>query len=225
MTGITATNRANDYSRYVTARMIDFFTVDGMPWPRRLWDVGSILALEELWESGFWQARRVLSPAACDWQRNELRRVIGPDVGLGERDLRREVTTLLNAPLLDPSPARRRLAELIHHARNGTRLLADPRRELEQVAAAFRIGLRRLYRARNIVLHGGSMQGVALRAALRTATPLVGAGLDRLAHAMLTEGLVPLDLAARAEVALNLVDGETGLPITDLLEPRHPTDS
>lgn len=548
---MTPTDRTNDYSRHVTARMIDFFTVDGMPWPRRLWDVGSILALEELWESGFWQARRVLSPAACDWQRNELRRIIGPDVGLGERDLRREITTLLNGPIPDPSPARRRLAELIHHARDGyverwaraaakpeterpkperlartvaahlldlgyapehlggwisglnrdrataaeviksaaelartpahvvevlvvlldvprrelaerldnwldkreviawlkqrehdisglrvgggmryhvraqdpyaaadearqlvdrmtarasflrrsrdgirpaesiwvdghptpipiaspargadvlalvheghlyrvdgprsqiddalelaasvnrgalgpalagawaavesllsdpddpqeeersgkavaadrlaaiiacswpraeltalahrhcppvpdtlsdrlstcttnrersrilatmlasgdaipdlsrsrtrhsdqaaiermTKLLADPRRELGQVAGAFRIALRRLYRARNIVLHGGSTQGVALRAALRTATPLVGAGLDRLAHAMLTEGLAPLDLAARAEVALNLVNGETGLPITDLLEPRRPTDN
>ncbi|MGX7676599.1 hypothetical protein [Plantactinospora sp. DSM 117369] len=529
--------------------MIDFFTVDGMPWPRRLWDVGSILALEELWEAGFWQARRVLSPAACDWQRNELRRVIGPDVGLGERDLRREITTLLNSPLPDPSPARRRLAELIHHGRDGyverwaraaarpaadrpkperlartvaahlldlgytpehlngwisrlsrdratapeviesaaelarsparvfevlvalldvphrqlaeqvdnwlakgdvvawlkqrghdisglrvgggiryhvqardpyaaadearrlvdrmtarasflrrsrdgirpaesiwvdghselipiaspargadvltlvheghlyrvdgartqiddalelaasvnrgalgpalagawaavesllsepddpqeeersgkavaadrlaaiiacswpraeltalahrhapsapdalshqlatcttnrersrvvaamlasgtgipdvsgshsrtrhsdqaalermTKLLADPRRVLGDVAAAFRIALRRLYRARNIVLHGGSMQGVALHAALRTATPLIGAGLDRLAHAMFTEELAPLDLAARAELALQLVEGETGLPITDLLEPRH----
>ncbi|MFE8910838.1 hypothetical protein [Streptomyces globisporus] len=34
-----------------------------------------------------------------------------------------------------------------------------------------------------------------------------------------TEGLDPLDLAARAEVALQLVDDETGLAPVDLLEP------
>lgn len=54
---------ANAYDRHVHARMIDFFTIDGMPWPRRLWDIGSILALEELWEAGAWAAQRVLSPA------------------------------------------------------------------------------------------------------------------------------------------------------------------
>lgn len=99
--------------------MIDFFTLDGTPWPRRLWDIGSLLALEELCESGTWAAQRVLSPAACDWQRSELRGIIGPDVGLGERDLRREITALLNSPLPDPSPAHRRLRKMIDHIRPG----------------------------------------------------------------------------------------------------------
>lgn len=99
--------------------MVDFYTIDGMPWPRRLWDVGSLLALEELWEAGAWAAQRVLSPAACDWQRNELRAVIGPDVGLGVRELRHELTTLLSSRIPEPSPARRRLRELIEHARIG----------------------------------------------------------------------------------------------------------
>ncbi|WP_199869249.1 hypothetical protein [Streptomyces sp. Root63] len=45
------------------------------------------------------------------------------------------------------------------------------------------------------------------------------AGLDRIVHASYTEGLDPLDLAARAEVALQLVDGEIGLATVDLLEP------
>jgi hypothetical protein len=100
-------------------------------------------------------------------------------------------------------------------------LLANPQRQLADVVNAFKIALRRLYRSRNIVLHDASTQGAALRAALRTAVPLVGAGLDRLAHAALVEGLDPLDLAARAELALKLVNGETGLSVVDLLEPRR----
>ncbi|MFJ1914305.1 integrase [Streptomyces sp. NPDC088147] len=99
--------------------MIDYFTDEGTPWARRLWDIGSVLALEELWEAGSWQAQGVLSPAACDWQRAELRALIGPDRGLGERELRKEITALLSAPLPDPSPARRRLREIVDHARSG----------------------------------------------------------------------------------------------------------
>ncbi|AXU16851.1 hypothetical protein [Streptomyces clavuligerus] len=64
-------------------------------------------------------------------------------------------------------------------------------------------------------------QGVALDASLCTAAPLLGAGLDRIVHAFYTETLDPLDLAARAEVAMQLVDGETGLSTVDLLEPPH----
>lgn len=97
--------------------MIDFFTLDGKPWPRRLWDVGSLLALTELHEAGVWERRRVLSAAAVDWQRAELRRVVGPDIGLGAKELRRELDQLLAVRLPDPSPARRRLRELIDHVR------------------------------------------------------------------------------------------------------------
>ncbi|GGK86573.1 hypothetical protein Sme01_40000 [Sphaerisporangium melleum] len=525
--------------------MIDFFKDEGTPWARRLWDVGSLLALDELWEAGTWQAHGVLSPAACDWQRAELRTMIGPDRGLGERELRQEINVLLARPLPDPSPARRRLREIIDHAYQGylerwtaavlspdrpgperfsrtvaahlldlgysknhllawardlysghaetrdiaegaavlargeprsfevlvalsgvphrtlaeplatwlpkeqvmewlrkyahdttgvrpgggflyrlaaldvhgaaeqarqmiermvarssylrhhrggitplpyiwiaghaepiasnppargadvvslvneghlyaiegTRsridealelaapinqgplgpavagawaaieallshpddppeaersgkavaadrlaviiacswpraeltalahhhrprqpddlarriadcgtnrerarcvaealrasgpsvldfsgarskysdapaaqrmaaLMADPRRVLGEVMSTYRVALRRLYRTRNIVLHGGAMRGVALEASLRTAAPLVGAGLDRIVHADQVEGLAPLDLAARAEVAPSLVGGETGLCVVDLLEPR-----
>ncbi|SNY49849.1 hypothetical protein [Paractinoplanes atraurantiacus] len=78
-----------------------------------------MLALEELLEAGFWARHRVLSAAAVDWQRHQLVKVIGPDFGLGDRDLRAELTALLNKPLPDPSPAHRRLREVIAHARSG----------------------------------------------------------------------------------------------------------
>ncbi|MFF3878961.1 integrase [Streptomyces sp. NPDC001978] len=544
---VSASDASDPYARHVLARMADFFTDEGTPWARRLWDIGSVLALEELWEAGHWQAHGVLAATACDWQRNELSALIGPDRGLGDKELRRELTQLLRNPLPDPSPARRRLKEIIGHVRTGylerwaaavsvpveqrakperysrtlaahlldlgysashlqawarglyearattadiadsaaelartparpydvlvalekvprrelaeplehwhekgkvvawlrqhghdttgfragggfvyqftaldafsaaeqarqllermtarsqflrrdrggvvplphiwvaghsqpiplnppargadvltlvneghlyrvagqrsriddalelaaavnrgplapavagawaavesllshpddpklenersgkavaadrmaaiiacswpraeltalahrhkprdadelakniagctmnqerARLVADalrergagaldftgaptkytdrpaaqrmadlvhnPRTVLADVARAFRIALRRLYRTRNIILHGGATQGVALEASLRTAAPLVGAGLDRIVHAAYAEGLDPLDLAARAEVALSLVDGETGLSVVNLLEP------
>ncbi len=107
------------YARRVLARMADFFTDEGTPWPRRLWDIGSVLALEELCEAGHWQAHNVLASSACDWQRNELRALIGPDQGLGERELRREINLLLQNSLVDPSPERRRLKEIIGHVRVG----------------------------------------------------------------------------------------------------------
>ena len=80
------------------------------------------------------------------------------------------------------------------------------------------MSLRRLYRTRNIVLHGGTTQSVAIHASLRVAAPLVGAGLDRIAHAVLADGEHPLNLAARAQLALKLVDGETGLSAAELLD-------
>ncbi|MGI5454313.1 hypothetical protein ACQEWB_14260 [Streptomyces sp. CA-249302] len=107
------------YARHVLARMADYFTDEGTPWARRLWDIGSVLALEELWEAGYWQAHGVLSQTACDWQRNELNALIGPDRGLGDRELRKELTELLKKPLPDPSPTRRRLKEIIGHVRAG----------------------------------------------------------------------------------------------------------
>ncbi|GAB3181008.1 hypothetical protein [Streptomyces incanus] len=107
------------YARHVLARMSDFFADERTPWPRRLWDIGSVLALEELWEAGHWQAHNVLSSSACDWQRHELKAILGRDAGLGDKDLRKEITNLLSKPLLDPSPERRRLKEVIGHLRPG----------------------------------------------------------------------------------------------------------
>ena len=82
----------------------------------------------------------------------------------------------------------------------------------------FRGVLRRLYRQRNIVVHGGTTAAIALDAALRTAAPLVGAGLDRLVHANLISKIEPLGLAARAENSLALVADPLGPTLPDLLE-------
>lgn len=89
-------------------------------------------------------------------------------------------------------------------------LIGAPKTTLRDVLLVVESSLRRLYRQRNIVLHGGSTQSVALSATLRTAAPLVGAGLDRVTYAYLSEGISPLDLAERA--------GAHGAPsVTELL--------
>jgi|SRR5579871_294690 len=75
----------------------------------------------------------------------------------------------------------------------------------------------RLYRQRNLVLHGGKTDGVALRASLRTAAPLVGAGMDRIAHAWYVDGLSPLELAARARISLDTVGSADSRKCVDLL--------
>src|SRR5262249_7221560 len=77
-------------------------------------------------------------------------------------------------------------------------LVTNPGTTLRDVRETVQRCARRLYRQRNIVLHGGDTQAVALLAALRTAAPLVGVGLDRLTHAYLTAQVEPLDLASRA---------------------------
>lgn len=107
------------FAQHVLARLTDYFVVEGIPWTRRLWDVGSILALEELWEACTWQSRKVLAPSAVSWQRAELRRLVGPDAGMGDRELRRELVALLDVGLVDPSPGHRRLRHLIDHAKVG----------------------------------------------------------------------------------------------------------
>lgn len=100
------------HAAHVGARLLDFFA-DTTPWPRRLWDVSSGLALREAQEAGRWQARQVLSPGAVAWYLHALERQLGPDRGLGDGKLRRHVTNLLRSGLAPNSPERRQLGQLL----------------------------------------------------------------------------------------------------------------
>jgi hypothetical protein len=98
------------------------------------------------------------------------------------------------------------------------RLVGDPASVLNDVRGHAQESLRRLYRQRNLVLHGGRTRGVGLEATLRTVAPLVGAGVDRVVHAYLTAKVDPLQTAARAEFELQRA-GRPGAPeVTALLE-------
>lgn len=98
---------------------------------------------------------------------------------------------------------------------------SDLPRGVKAVQSAVQRCLSRLYRQRNLVVHGGMTRAVGSDAALRLAAPLIGAGLDRVAHAMLTGGVSPLELAARARVRLETLRPPTaagGSGVIDLLE-------
>lgn len=97
-------------------------------------------------------------------------------------------------------------------------VLGAPDPQLQNVSRIIQGVFRRLYRQRNIVVHGGNTAAIALDPALRTAAPLIGAGLDRMVHAQLINQVGPLDLAARAENSLALVSNPLGPALTKLLE-------
>jgi len=99
-------------------------------------------------------------------------------------------------------------------------MMKDPRSELDRVKTYVTESLRRLYNQRNLVMHAGTTASVVLDATLRTAPSLVGAGLDRLAHAHFSSGgkADPLDLVARAEVELRLAGTPGGRTLATLLE-------
>lgn len=98
------------------------------------------------------------------------------------------------------------------------RLLADPKHELAVVMGSAEEAIRRLYRQRNLVLHAGVTNSVAMTPTLRTVPPIVGAGFDRIVHDVLTTGnREPAKLVARAHVELELCGKPGGAPPWDLL--------
>lgn len=97
------------------------------------------------------------------------------------------------------------------------KLLNSPRKVLFDLKTYVHDAFARLYRQRNLILHGGRTDSVALRAALRTAAPLVGAGMDRLAHGLYVLKMRPIEVAARARIALNAIEDGDVKSCVDLL--------
>jgi len=98
------------------------------------------------------------------------------------------------------------------------KVINSPRHTLLAIQRQAAASLRRLYRQRNLVLHGGQVSGEALSATLRTVAPVVGAGLDRIAHASLIREERPLDLAAKARMQVERAGSGDGPSLTALLE-------
>ena len=172
-------------------------------------------------------AARMAALVTCSWPRAELtalshaHKAVAPD--LLSQQLANAVSNRERAIAVASALGSGRTLAIKHPSDDAaaarmTALVASPQRSLLGVRATVEGTLRRLYRQRNIVLHGGSTQAVALDATLRTCAPLVGAGLDRIAHAYLADRVLPLALAARAEMRLALAGPKGPAQITDLLE-------
>lgn len=93
------------------------------------------------------------------------------------------------------------------------RLVSEPKPVLGRVQRYLQSSLRRLYRQRNITLHGGASHSIALEATVRTAGPLVGAVLDRLTHAAEVGGMNHLDAVARAHGAIQAAGDPDSWPL------------
>lgn len=95
---------------------------------------------------------------------------------------------------------------------------ASPAAVLGRVNGYLEQAFLRLYRQRNHLMHAGQRRSVALEPTLRTTPSLVGAVLDRVVHAHVSEGLSPGGLTARAITELQLVGTPGGRSHHELLE-------
>lgn len=172
-------------------------------------------------------ADRLAGLVACSWPRAELTAIALTRIDMVRDDLSTELVGL--------STNRERCDRLLTEIRAGRplklssrtdtaalhrveRMLANPVRFLAEIRGYAQECLRRLYRQRNLVLHGGRIRNVALDATLRTAAPLVGAGVDRIVHANLTASRSPMETAARAEFELQRAGLAESPELTALLE-------
>jgi hypothetical protein len=115
------------------------------------------------------------------------------------------------SPLCLPRPAD---SAAVSRVRN---IIRNPTLELAGLQTSVAEAFHRLYRQRNLILHGGMTNSVALVPSLRTASRLAGAGVDRIAHSFYVQGLAPLELAARARIAIALAPPMDPVTCVDLL--------
>ena len=170
-------------------------------------------------------AERLATIVACSFPRAELTDLayavieIGGDLAdslkeLGSNREKAELTAkaILNGSLpMLPSWSDRAAVERVRD------LLADPHKAMFAIRDYINDTFARLYRQRNLILHAGKTQAVALRSTLRTASPLVGAGLDRIAHGRFAGNLRPIQLAGRARTAIENLSADEPLRCVDLL--------
>lgn len=166
-------------------------------------------------------ADRAARIVACSFARAELTQLACVHVRASADSLSSRIrsapTNRENAPLL--AGAIRQRVSIGHKTRSDQlaeqrmQVLLDDPGTLRRVQSHVADALRRLYRQRNLILHWGKGDSVCLESCLRSAAPLVGAAVDRIAHAWFTEKRTPLDLAARADNSLALLQSS---PLPDV---------
>ncbi|WFP16861.1 hypothetical protein [Citricoccus muralis] len=172
-------------------------------------------------------ADRVAVLVAASWPRSDLttlshqHRPEVPDLtsrALALASSNRERSRIVGEALLAGRGLNLRDASDQAAAARMAQLMSEPRKTLSDVEAHVASAMRRLYRQRNIVMHGGSTETLTLESTLRTCAPLVGASLDRIAHARLTDDVGALHLATKARLGIDLLSSDNPIHIVDLLE-------
>jgi hypothetical protein len=172
-------------------------------------------------------ADRLAVLAACSWPRAELTDLAWSWARQGgdqlATDLQAQPTNREKAARMAEAIAAKTRLDFKSHSdvaavHRMETVLGSPRRLLLDVRDHVTESFRRLYRQRNLVMHGGRTSAVALDASLRTAAPLVGAGVDRIAHGYFTQGRHPLELLARATFEIERAGTDGAPTVTDLLE-------
>jgi hypothetical protein len=174
-------------------------------------------------------ADRLADIVACSYLRAELTKLAAVyeqsnadrlAEAIRESEENRERCRLLLTAILDPTNSVT-FADPSHQSalRRVEGVIEKPERQLSEIRDRAQRAFRRLYRHRNLLLHGGLQEAVGVDRSLEAVAPLVGAGLDRLAHAWIVEDLQPLSLAARASLAIDLLGTQDGAGLVDLLEP------
>jgi hypothetical protein len=170
-------------------------------------------------------AERLATIVACSFPRAELTYLAyvlrDQDEAFAEqlstRPENRDKAAFVAASILDGScPAPASWADKAALARMAE-VLQTPVETLGTIKDHIHDSFARLYRQRNLILHAGRTHAVALRSTLRGATPLVGAGLDRVCHARFADGVTPIQLAGRARTALSTVSANDPVNCITLL--------
>lgn len=98
------------------------------------------------------------------------------------------------------------------------KLLTNPKSQLQTIQNEISDSFHRLYRQRNLILHGARLNSVSLMASLRTVSKLTGAGLDRITHSFYTQNTNPLELVAKTKLALATLNEKPNIECLNLLE-------
>ena len=103
-------------------------------------------------------------------------------------------------------------------AKRMIQLMADPVDTIKRINRYVECAIKRLYRLRNLVAHGGRTDSIVLEAGVRAAAPLIGAAFDRIHHASASQNLSPVELISRAQLRISLLDPMQPTQLASILE-------
>jgi len=171
-------------------------------------------------------ADRLARIAACSFVRHELTTLAWEHSGVAGDSLAVQITACSDnrsrARLMEQhiigggTPAWRHSPDELAFMRV-KKVLPPDAQGLSDIEAYLQAAMRRLYRQRNLLLHAGKMDAVALHPTLRTTTPIVAAGLDRIVAASVERGVTALEFAASTKLAMDRYRSGSLSSVVDLL--------